>query len=117
MLIGLIGSVISLPFIVKGEAWDETRYEYEPATGNLTKKIYPDGHQITYTYHYINLPKRITYASGKWMERNYNNRLQTLDKYIFDVGTNIGAHNGKPTSLIQLKVTPQGEIHIHPVSR
>ena len=40
-----------------------------------------------------------------------------LDKYIFDAGYNIGAHNGNPTSLIQLKVTPQGEIHIHPVSR
>ena len=78
MLIGLISSAISLPFIVKGEAWDETRYEYEPATGNLLKKIYPDRHQITYTYHHLNLPKRITYASGKWMERNYNNRLQTV---------------------------------------
>lgn len=44
-------------------------------------------------------------------------RPSELDKYIFDAGANIGAHNGKPTSLIQLKVTPQGEIHIHPVSR
>ena len=28
------------------ETWDETRYEYDPGTGNLLKKIYPDGHQI-----------------------------------------------------------------------
>ena len=39
-----------------------------------------------------------------------------LDKYVFDAGSNIGAHNGNPTSLIQLKVTPQGEIHLHPIS-
>jgi RHS repeat-associated protein len=67
-----------LSFLAFGKTWDETRYEYERATGNLIKKIYPDGHQISYTYHYNNLPKRITYASGKWMERNYNNRLQTV---------------------------------------
>lgn len=66
------------PFDGKGETWDETRYEYEPATGSLIKKIYPDGHEISYTYYDDLLPKRITYASGKWMERNYNSRRHAV---------------------------------------
>ena len=37
--------------------------------------------------------------------------------YIYNAGSNVGAYNGKPTSFIQLKVTSQGEIHIHPVTR
>ena len=55
--------------------WDTTRFEYEPGTGRLTRKVYADGKAINYTYHYGNLPKRITQASGKWMERFYDGRL------------------------------------------
>ena len=55
--------------------WDMTRFEYEPGTGRLVRKIYPDGKAIGYTYYCEGLPKRITQASGKWMERFYDNRL------------------------------------------
>lgn len=99
------------------ETWDETRYEYDPGTGDLLKKIYPDGRGITYTYHVLSLPKRITYASGKWMERFYNERLQVVSNVYSSANTPSVHANGKPTSFIQLKVTPQGEIHIHPVTR
>ena len=54
---------------------DVTWFEYELASGRLTRKVYPDGKAITYTYHYGDLPKRITQASGKWMERFYDSRL------------------------------------------
>ena len=57
------------------EGWDTTRFEYEPGTGRLMRKVYADGKAINYTYHYGGLPKRITRASGKWMERFYDNRL------------------------------------------
>ena len=69
------------------ETWDETRYEYDPGTGDLLKKIYPDGHEILYTYHVLSLPKRITYASGKWMERFYNERLQVVSNVYSSVNT------------------------------
>ena len=55
--------------------WDETRFEYEPETGRLARKVYPDGKAIGYTYYCEGLPKRITQASGKWMERFYDSRL------------------------------------------
>ena len=55
--------------------WDATRFEYEPGTGRLVRKVYPDGKAISYTYYCEGLPKRITQASGKWMERHYDSRL------------------------------------------
>ena len=58
--------------------WEVTRFEYAPSTGLPLKKIYPDGHEISYTYIQPGFPKRITYASGKWKERRYNDRLQTV---------------------------------------
>ena len=32
--------------------WDTTRFEYEPGTGRLVRKIYPDGKAISYTYYW-----------------------------------------------------------------
>ena len=55
--------------------WDMTRFEYEPGTGRLVRKVYPDGKAISYAYYCEGLPKRITQASGKWMERFYDSRL------------------------------------------
>ena len=55
--------------------WDTTRFEYEPGTGRLLRKVYPDGKTVSYTYHCGDLPGRITQASGKWMERHYDSRL------------------------------------------
>lgn len=60
--------------------WDMTRFEYEPGTGRLARKVYPDGKAISYTYYCEGLPKRITQASGKWMERGYDSRLNVTSK-------------------------------------
>lgn len=73
LTLGVIAALVST-----GVNWDETRYVHEPATGLLLKKVYPDGHEINYTYTAWGYPKRITYASGKWMERFYNQRFQTV---------------------------------------
>lgn len=70
-----------------GTTWDVTRYVHDPATGLLLKKIYADGHEINYTYTNNGYPKRITYASGKWMERFYNHRLQTVSNVYSSANT------------------------------
>lgn len=67
--------------------WDATRFVHDPATGLLLKKIYPDGHEISYGYWAWGLPRRITYASGKWKERFYNERLQTVSNIYSSAGT------------------------------
>ena len=67
--------------------WDVTRFEYASSTGLPLKKIYPDGHEINYTYFNAGLPKRMTYASGKWKERRYNDRLQTVANVYSSVNT------------------------------
>lgn len=51
--------------------FDTTQWTYDPGTSFLTSKEYPDGSTVTFTYWY-DKPKRITYASGKWKERQYN---------------------------------------------
>lgn len=75
------------PFVARCSTWDTTRFEYEPATGNLIKKIYPDGNAINYTYYLYSLPKRITYASGRWIERFYNEQLQTVSNVYSSANT------------------------------
>ena len=71
--------VLTTPIVWMWQAyaaqWDMTRFEYEPGTGRLMRKVYADGKAISYSYHCGNLPKRITLASGKWMERFYDGRL------------------------------------------
>ena len=60
------------------DQWDATRFEYDPGTGRLLRKIYPDGKTIEFTWHSEGLPKRITQASGKWMERFYDDRFNAV---------------------------------------
>lgn len=72
---------------VFAQTWDITRFQYDNSSGNLVKKIYPDGHEVSYTYHLGILPKRITYPSGKWKERYYNNRLQVVSNVYSSVNT------------------------------
>ena len=60
--------------------WDTTTWAYDPATGLCTSKTYADGSTITYTYTPDGLPLRTTYASGAWIENEYDdrrNRIQT----------------------------------------
>ena len=74
--------------------WDTTRFEYGPGTGRLMRKVYADGKAINYTYHYGNLPKRITQASGKWMERFYDNRLNVTSNVYSVENTPDGGFEG-----------------------
>ncbi|MBR4613739.1 MAG: RHS repeat-associated core domain-containing protein [Kiritimatiellae bacterium] len=67
--------------------FDETHFTYEPATGLLVQKTYPDGHSISYTYFDCGLPRRITQASGKWMERAYNDRWQMVSNFYSSADT------------------------------
>ena len=96
--------------------WDMTRFEYEPGTGRLARKVYADGKaqfRPGFTHEdakaLVNRALQAARANGKIKPKG-------LDKFIYDAGAEIGAHNGRLTSLIQLKVTPQGEIHVHPYS-
>ena len=96
--------------------WDTTRFEYEPGTGRLARKVYADGKaqfRPGFTHEdakaLVNRALQTARANGKIKPKE-------LDKFIYDAGAEIGAHNGRLTSLIQLKVTPQGEIHVHPYS-
>ena len=60
-----------------GTTWDETRWTYDPATGNLLSKIYVDGSVETHTYTADGLPLRTTFPGGRWVENRYdgNRRL------------------------------------------
>ena len=60
-----------------GTTWDETRWTYDPATGNLLSKIYADGSVETHTYTADGLPLRTTFPGGRWVENRYdgNRRL------------------------------------------
>ena len=70
-----------------GTTWDETRFVHDPATGLLKKKIYADGHEINYTHTAWGYPKRIASASGRWKERFYNDRLQTVSNVYSSANT------------------------------
>ena len=69
------------------DQWDATRFEYDPETGRLMRKIYPGGKTIEFTWHSEGLPKRITQASGKWMERFYDDRLNAVSNVYSSVDT------------------------------
>ena len=60
-----------------GTTWDETRWTYDPATGNLLSKIFADGSVETHTYTADGLPLRTTFPGGRWVENRYdgNRRL------------------------------------------
>ena len=60
-----------------GTTWDETRWTYDPATGNLLLKIFADGSVETHTYTADGLPLRTTFPGGRWIENRYdgNRRL------------------------------------------
>lgn len=64
-----LGSVLALN--VQADIEDITRWTYDPATSLLTSKTYPDNSTIHFSYWHDQL-KRVTYASGKWKEHQYN---------------------------------------------
>ena len=71
----MFASLLGWVWQANAEQWDTTRFEYEPGTGRLMRKVYADGKAVSYTYHCGELPKRITLPSGKWRERCYDSRL------------------------------------------
>ena len=78
----VVTALVNCVHQVRADQWDMTRFEYEPGTGRLMRKVYADGRAIDYTYHCGDLPKRITQASGKWMERFYDSRLN-VTSYVY----------------------------------
>ena len=51
---------------------DETRWEYDHATGLLTNKVYADGSHVAYTHTQNGKPLRTTWARGAWKENAYD---------------------------------------------
>ena len=70
------GRRVALRTTRDGEAWDETSWAYDAATGVCTNKTYADGSTVSYTHTTDGLPLRTTYASGRWKENAYDSRRQ-----------------------------------------
>ena len=59
-----------------GATWDETQWEFDPASGVNTAKTYADSSRINYTYTDNGKQRRTTWARGAWREHAYNDRNQ-----------------------------------------
>ena len=57
-----------------GTTWDETRWEYDSASGLDTTKQYADGSRISYAYTDNGKKTRTTWSRGEWMQHAYNER-------------------------------------------
>ena len=57
-----------------GATWDETQWEFDPASGLNTAKQYADGSRISYAYTDNGQKTRTTWARGAWKEHAYNER-------------------------------------------
>ena len=57
-----------------GATWDETRWEFDPASGVNTAKEYADGSRVAYAYTDNGKKTRTTWARGAWKEHAYNVR-------------------------------------------
>jgi len=57
-----------------GATWDETQWEFDPASGVNTAKVYADGSRISYDYTANGQRARTTWARGAWKEHAYNER-------------------------------------------
>ena len=91
----------------------------QPATSNWKRESWVrrtlDGHaQFRPGFTHAD-GERLTNAALQEAKARGLLRPDQLNGYIYNAGNNIGAYGGKPTSFIKLRVTPQGEIHIHPV--
>ena len=51
-----------------GATWNETRWEFDEASGLNTAKIYADGSRISYAYAADGKKTRTTWARGAWKE-------------------------------------------------
>ena len=57
-----------------GTTWDETQWEFDPASGLNTTKVYSDGSRIFYAYTENGQRARTTWARGAWKQHAYNDR-------------------------------------------
>ena len=57
-----------------GATWDETQWEFDPASGVNTAKQYADGSRIAYAYTDNGKKTRTTWARGVWKQHVYNER-------------------------------------------
>ena len=57
-----------------GAAWDETQWEFDPASGLNTAKECADGSRIAYAYTDNGRKTRTTWARGVWKQHAYNER-------------------------------------------
>ena len=57
-----------------GATWDETQWEFDPASGVNTAKGYADGSRISYAHTANGQRTRTTWARGAWKENAYNER-------------------------------------------
>ena len=57
-----------------GATWDETQWEFDPASGVNAAKQYADGSRIAYAYTDNGKKTRTTWARGAWKENAYNER-------------------------------------------
>ena len=57
-----------------GATWDETQWEFDPASGVNTAKRYADGSRVAYSYTDNGKKTRTTWARGVWKQHAYNVR-------------------------------------------
>ena len=57
-----------------GATWNETQWEFDPASGVNTAKVYADGSRISYNYTDTGQRTRTTWARGAWKQQAYNER-------------------------------------------
>ena len=57
-----------------GATWDETRWEFDPASGVNTAKEYADGSRVSHAHTDNGQKTRTTWARGAWRENAYNAR-------------------------------------------
>ena len=57
-----------------GATWDETQWEFDPASGVNTAKRYADGSRVAYSYTDNGKKTRTMWARGVWKQHAYNVR-------------------------------------------
>jgi RHS repeat-associated protein len=81
------GRLKSLFTTRNGATWDVTQWNYDPATGLVTNKVYADGSVLAHGWTPDGLPERTTWARGAWRHVAYNDRRLPAAVSYSDPGT------------------------------
>ncbi|MGI6495979.1 MAG: hypothetical protein ACOX5G_07810 [Kiritimatiellia bacterium] len=81
------GRLKSLFTTRSGATWDVTHWNYDPATGLVTNKVYADGSALAHGWTPDGLPERTTWARGAWRHVAYNDRRLPAAVSYSDPGT------------------------------